>query len=261
MSKIITINQAHLDFLEKNRIFLNGTGDFKNAWLKVGQQYKTTKTIVEPYSASYCGPSLSSTGSFTYTKSVFHPSIKIGRYCAIAAKVMLMPADHPMDRLSTCGFDYSGNPIFSSFENDNGLIFEKTTVNHKSGLPVIENDVWIAHDVIIKRGVTIGTGAIIGMRSIVTKDVPPYAIVAGSPATVKRYRFDEITVERLLLSKWWKYAFTDFRELNTLDPNEFLDQLDELKQMGRINPFAPPSINIEEKFIELSDTHDPKFGS
>ena len=49
MSKIITINQAHLDFLEKNRIFLNGTGDFKNAWLKVGQQYKTTKTIVEPY--------------------------------------------------------------------------------------------------------------------------------------------------------------------------------------------------------------------
>jgi virginiamycin A acetyltransferase len=253
MSELIVINQRHLDFLERNRIFLNGAGDFKNAWLKVGQQYKITKSIVEPYSASYCGPTLSSTGAFTYTKSVFHPSIRIGRYCAIAAKVTLMPADHPMDRLSTCGFDYSNAPIFSSFENDSGVAFVKTLVKQKPSLPIIENDVWIAHEVFIKRGVRIGTGSIIGARSIVTKDVPPYAIVAGSPATVKRYRFDENIIEKLLISKWWDYAFTDFRGLNTLNPNEFLKQLEELVQTEKIKRFCPQPINLGEKFIELAE--------
>lgn len=254
MSQLITINQSHLDFLEKNRIFLNGAGDFKDAWLKIGQQHKTTKSLVEPYSASYCGPTFSSTGAFTYTKSVFNPSVKIGRYCAIAAKVTIMPADHPMDRLSTCGFDYSNAPIFSYFEIDNGCNFDKTNPKQRQNLPVIENDVWIAHEVLIKRGIKIGTGAVIGARSIVTKDVPPYAIVAGAPATIKRLRFDEKTIERLLLSKWWEYAFTDFKGLNTLAPNQFLDQFEDLVQKEKIKPFCPELINIEEKFIELATT-------
>lgn len=120
-------------FFEKHRIFLNGKGDFKNAWLKIGVPHKTTRSFIEPYSASYCGPALSSTGAFTYTKSVFHSSIRIGRYCAIAAKVSLMPADHPMNRLSTCGFDYSSAPIFSVYEQDLSCDFEKTLV--KVSLP------------------------------------------------------------------------------------------------------------------------------
>lgn len=256
MSQTITITQAHLDFLERHRIFLNGKGDFKNAWLKVGQPHKTTRSFVEPYSASYCGPTLSSTGAFTLTKSVLHPSIKIGRYCAIAAKVALMPADHPMNRLSTCGFDYSDTPIFSSYEKDIGCDFEKTLVKERSGLPVIENDVWIAHEAFIKRGITIGTGAVIGARSIVTKDVPPYAVVAGSPATIKKFRFDEKTIERLLASKWWEYAFTDFNSLDTLNPNEFLDRFEESVAMEEIKPLATQWIDIESEFIALATSEE-----
>ena len=67
----------------------------------------------------------------------------------------------------------------------------------------IGNDVWIGDNVIIKNGVTVGDGAVIGAGAIVTKDVPPYAIAAGVPAKIIRYRFDERTVRRLSETKWW----------------------------------------------------------
>ena len=119
-------------------------------------------------------------------------------------------------------------------------------------MPMIGDDVWIAHDVFIKRGVTIGTGAVIGARSIVTKDVPPYAIVAGSPAIIKKYRFDEKTIKRLLASKWWDYAFTDFRGLNTLNPNEFLDGFEKRVDQGEVKPMKAALIDIEKEFIALA---------
>ena len=69
----------------------------------------------------------------------------------------------------------------------------------------IGNDVWIGRNAIIMDGVTVGTGAIVGAAAVVTKDVPPYAIVAGVPARIIRYRFDEGTVKRLLANRWWDY--------------------------------------------------------
>ena len=68
----------------------------------------------------------------------------------------------------------------------------------------IGNDVWIGDEVFVKNGVTIGDGAVLGARSVVTKDVPPYAIVAGVPAKIIRYRFDEPTRQELLRLKWWE---------------------------------------------------------
>jgi virginiamycin A acetyltransferase len=70
---------------------------------------------------------------------------------------------------------------------------------------IIGNDVWIGHEVLILSGITVGDGSVIGARSVVTKDVPPYSIVAGNPASIIRLRFDEEIVEKLLKIKWWNY--------------------------------------------------------
>lgn len=98
----------------------------------------------------------------------------------------------------------STSPIF--YEGKNG--FNK----HFSNIPaeinknvVIGNDVWIGEAVFINDGVKIGSGAVIGAHSVVTKDIPPYAIVAGAPAKILRYRFDEETIKHLLESRWWEW--------------------------------------------------------
>ena len=81
----------------------------------------------------------------------------------------------------------------------------------KEKMNVIGNDVWIGSRVIIKQGLNIGTGAVIGAGSIVTKDVPEYAIVAGCPARIIRYRFDENTIKRLLATQWWTLSEKEIR--------------------------------------------------
>jgi len=68
---------------------------------------------------------------------------------------------------------------------------------------VIGNDVWVGAAALVLKGVTVGDGAVIGAGSVVTKDVPPYAIVTGNPAQIIRYRFDDATIKRLLSSTWW----------------------------------------------------------
>ena len=71
---------------------------------------------------------------------------------------------------------------------------------------IVENDVWIGYEAVILAGVTIGDGAIIGARAVVTKDVPPYTIVGGVPAKQIRKRFNEETIDTLLKFKWWDWS-------------------------------------------------------
>ena len=76
--------------------------------------------------------------------------------------------------------------------------------DHKGDI-VIGNDVWIGYEAVIMAGVTIGNGAIIGTRAVVTKDVPPYTIVGGVPAKSIRRRFDQATIEKLEALRWWDW--------------------------------------------------------
>lgn len=124
----------------------------------------------------------------------------IGKFCSIAcgAKFMLTSANHKMSSLSTYPF-----PIF----------YEEWGLDPKDirnawdnkGDIIIGNDVWIGYEAVIMAGVTIGDGAIIGTRAVVTKDVPPYTIVGGVPAKPIRKRFDDATVERLIKLRWWDW--------------------------------------------------------
>ncbi len=139
----------------------------------------------------------------------FIPNTKIGRYSSIGFKVVIEPATHSTDSVSTHPFFESKSKYLST---DNGFYCE------------IGNDVWIGRNVLIKGGVKIGDGAVVGMGAIVTKDVPPYAIVAGSPAKVIRYRFDEETIRKIQRSEWWDCDIDTLKEHISIfgDVNEFL---------------------------------------
>lgn len=126
-------------------------------------------------------------------------NVEIGSFCSFSDHVFIGGDEHPLEWVSTSpvfeGINHSGpKRKFAKFEVP---LTAKTYIG---------NDVWIAHGVCIKAGVTVGTGAAIGTGAVVTKDVPPYAIVAGVPAKIIRYRFDENIIRALLDSNWWELS-------------------------------------------------------
>jgi virginiamycin A acetyltransferase len=121
----------------------------------------------------------------------------IGKFVQIANGVQFITssANHQMDGFSTYPFAVFGEPWSSSYE----------AKWPNKGDTIVGNDVWIGHEALIMPAVSIGDGAIIASRSVVTKEVPPYAIVAGNPAKIIRRRFDDHTIASLLEIKWWDW--------------------------------------------------------
>lgn len=136
-----------------------------------------------------------------YYYPINHDRLTIGKFCSIACgvKFIFNSANHTLSSLSTYPF-----PLF--FE-EWGLAREEVTDSwDNKGDIVIGNDVWIGYEAVIMAGVTIGDGAIIGTRAVVTKDVPPYAIVGGVPARLIRKRFPDETISELLKIRWWDWS-------------------------------------------------------
>lgn len=135
-----------------------------------------------------------------YHYPVNRDRLVIGKYCSIAcgAKFLFNSANHTQTSLSTYPF-----PIF--FEEWNLDIKDIASAWDNKGDIVIGSDVWIGYEAVILAGVTIGDGAIIGTRAVVTKDVPPYTVAGGVPARPIRRRFPDETVAALLDLKWWDW--------------------------------------------------------
>lgn len=135
-----------------------------------------------------------------YHYPINHDKLLVGKFCSIACgvKFLFNSANHTQASLSTYPF-----PIF--FEEWDLNIQNVATAWDNRGDIVIGNDVWIGYEAVIMAGVTIGDGAIIGTRAVVTKDVPPYAIAGGVPATVIRKRFSDDVISTLLTIKWWDW--------------------------------------------------------
>lgn len=143
-----------------------------------------------------------------YQYPVNGDKLKIGRYCSIAcgAKFLFTSGNHALRSLSTYTF-----PIFYE---EYGLNPENITdAWDNKGDIIIGNDVWIGYEAVILSGVTVGDGAIIGARAVVTKDVPPYTIVGGVPARPIRKRFNDETIAFLEKTRWWNFDKEKIKKL------------------------------------------------
>ncbi len=147
----------------------------------------------------------------------------IGKFCSIAHDVIIGGGRHPINWVSTSPVFYKGkNVLKKNFSNENFLESKKT---------VIDNDVWIGSNVLIKGGVHIANGVIVGMGSIVTKDIPPYEIWAGNPAKLIKKRFSNKIIEELEKSKWWEESDYVLKKYNKYsDVNEFIKFLKSEKE-------------------------------
>jgi phosphonate metabolism protein (transferase hexapeptide repeat family) len=126
----------------------------------------------------------------------------LGRFCSIASHVRINPGNHPLDRAALNHFTYRSSAY--GMGADDPAIFD-----WRRGSPVtLGHDVWVGHGAIILPGVTVGTGAAIGAGAVVTKDVPDFAVMAGNPARLLRFRCDEATRAAMLRLAWgaWDHA-------------------------------------------------------
>jgi virginiamycin A acetyltransferase len=226
----VVVGKAHIDLLREQRFF---AGWFQNpddylsgereGWLKEGAELTFRHRVeIEPFSAitvgNYIGSrgrrklhGLCSIGAFSYSHSALPERLRVGRYCSLSARIRFLDAVHPTERVSTSPASFQGSHfvIATALRELGGS--KPTHFNNFGGkpYPVIGNDVWIGQDAVLALGIKVGEGAVIAANSVVTRDVPPYAIVAGNPARIKRLRFKEPIVEKLLQTRWWDYAFPD----------------------------------------------------
>ena len=165
-------------------------------------------------------PLLFEKNNVLYHYPIHKEKLVIGKFCSIACgtRFLFNCANHTLNSLSTYTF-----PLF--YEEWN---LEKSNVvsawDNKGDI-IIGDDVWIGYEAVIMSGVHVGNGAIIAARAVVTKDVPPYTIVGGTPAREIRKRFDTDVIKRLLMLKWWDWPIDKIRQCLPYIMNGALDEL------------------------------------
>lgn len=163
------------------------------------------------------------TNNVRYHYPINNDHLYIGKYCSIAcgAAFLFNSANHTLHSLSTYPF-----PIF--YEEWNLPLASICNAWDNKGDIVIGNDVWIGYQAVVLAGVTIGDGAIIGARALVTKDVPPYTIVVDVPAKPIRRRFDDGTILALQRLQWWDWPESLLRQHLSAIQNGDIDALNKV---------------------------------
>ena len=182
---------------DKQTVYLNAV--IKDTQIEVGDY-----TIYNDFVAN---PLLFEKNNVLYHYPIHREKLIIGKFCSIACgtKFLFNCANHSLKSLSTYTF-----PLFyEEWELEKSNI---TTAWDNKGDIVIGNDVWIGYEAVIMAGVHIGDGAIIAARAVVTKDVPPYTIVGGTPAIEIRKRFNAEVIQQLLMLKWWNWSTDKIRQ-------------------------------------------------
>jgi acetyltransferase-like isoleucine patch superfamily enzyme len=194
-------------------------------------------------------------GCYSYIgeDALFLHTASVGRFCSIARRVTVGESEHPTWHLSTSPIFFASrywqhDSAMAAFYACNREIVRAADRDFNEAQmkilqpTVIGHDVWVGEGAFIRRGVKIGHGAVIGGRAVVTKDVPPYAIVGGAPAKVIRYRFDERTIARLLELSWWEQSLSGLDGVPWHVLPQALDMLEERKAKGLLTPMTPKTV-------------------
>ncbi|MET3691645.1 CatB-related O-acetyltransferase [Methylobacterium goesingense] len=217
----------------------------------VAMFYKDSK--LEQHSNMPAGGNFITIGAFSYsfTRDLVR-GMQIGRYCSIAGGLQVFSTQHPMTGISTSAFIYDSHETSVAAELDNrGVSGFPFLAAPQKPAPIIENDVWIGMNVTLARGIRIGTGAIIGAGSVVTKYVPPYTIVGGNPAKFIRRRFADEICDRMLASRWWDYSFVDLGPMDIANPINFLERFEYVKSRQGLSPLTPKILDWDRMICLL----------
>jgi len=256
MEHRIQVNNAIRELFLEHRIFVQDNLKFDRF---TGSLHFADNLQIEPH-VELIGTNgeLWSMGTSSYTNfGQFPVNTKIGRFTSISQNIKtfrtgisdserfsISPitfADKGTNRGNATHDVYGFIPLSAGFEMNKG--FEPSPLFYEEEPIVIGNDVWIDQDVWIRSGVHIGDGAIIDLDSIVTKDIPPYTVCAGSPAVPLRQRFADKIIERLEDLRWWEYPYWEFEGVNGDMPIEtFIDRIENLLHDGKLLPYIPAAL-------------------
>jgi acetyltransferase-like isoleucine patch superfamily enzyme len=197
-------------------------------------------------------------GAFSYAVSGYYSEVSIGRYTSIGEQVQIGRSNHAMTWVSTSPFFYLRERLFHvGDEFGDAAAYQAYSAPPRPHAqatafrPVtIGNDVWIGHGAFIKPGVTIGDGAVIGAMSVVTKDVPPYGVVVGNPAVLKRIRLNPRIVAAMLQVQWWQFAPWQLAEIDFSDPEKTIGPLRLLA--SREKPYTPEPVKLKTLAAEAN---------
>jgi acetyltransferase-like isoleucine patch superfamily enzyme len=209
-------------------------------------------------------------GAFSYlgggNTEMRHISM-IGRFCSIAHNIQCGHIEHPTDFISAHPL-FQGNAAWRAAKdfaarNQDGVTKSSQLLSDRvlQQFPkiVIGNDVWIGEGAFIRQGVEIGDGAIIAARAVVTKDVPPYAIVAGTPARILRYRFEQAIIAELMEMQWWRYGLSALEGADFTDMDYALWRISDNIASGRAERYEAPILNVTPDTVEVM-RYDPETG-
>ena len=151
---------------------------------------------------------------------------EIGKFCSIASESIIGMGTHTLDKIST-------SSIFTEAKNGTKHSWVKSSTVNPYKRVIIGNDVWIGTRAIVLGGVTIGDGAVVGAGAIVTKDVPPFAIVVGVPAKVIRFRFSQEQIEAIMQHPWWSLPDEKLKEnISFFQDSDDLDAI--IKELSHV---------------------------
>ena len=183
-------------------------------------------------------------------------NVKIGRYASIADEVRIGANEHPTDRLTISRIPHvpTMHNWHKTLPEPQATHVEKNPFAYTEACKITEigNDVWIGYRAYIKAGVKIGDGAVVAAHAVVTKDVAPYSVVAGTPAKTIRMRFPQNIIDDLLELQWWRYSVYDMFTAPLDNIEKSIEKIREMINLGQIEPYIGRTYTAQE-LAEIGD--------